>query len=70
MIYIILIFLLAGIIFFDYVPKRKMLSRPLRWFYLGTCLFCFIVLMLDQLGVPFPRIATGLTWMIEKVYGV
>lgn len=70
MIYIILVFLITGIICIDYIPRRQMMARPLRFWYLGVCLFCFAVLILDQIGVPFPRIATVLTWMIQKICGI
>lgn len=70
MIYLILVVLMAGIICMDYLPKRQLMARPLRFLYLGVCSFCFLVLILDQMDVPFPRIATVLTWVIEKIYGI
>ncbi|WP_283609569.1 hypothetical protein [Faecalispora anaeroviscerum] len=70
MIYTILTLLLAGIFLLDYLPKRQLMTRPLRYWYLGVCLFCFLVLILDQTSVPFPRIATVITWIVEKSTGI
>jgi len=70
LIYVILVVLFAGILCIDYIPRRQVMTRPLRLWYLSVCLFCFAVLMLDQVGVPFPRIGTVLIWMIQKIFGV
>lgn len=70
MVYVIIIILFVCIILIDYLPKRKLLSRPLRWFYVGLCLFCFTALMLEQANMPLPRVSTALTLLIEKLYGI
>lgn len=70
MVYVILIALFVGVILIDYLPKRKLLSRPLRWFYVGVCFISFTVLMLDQTNMSIPRVSTLLTWLVEKIYGI
>ncbi|WP_085831911.1 hypothetical protein [Clostridium merdae] len=70
MVYVIIIALFVGVILIDYLPKRKLLSRPIRWFYVGICFISFTVLMLEQANMPIPRVSTLLTWMVEKIYGI
>lgn len=69
MLYILLVLLVGGIICLDYLPKRRLMIKPLRVAYLVVCGVCSILLLLYLANVPLPRIATGLIWVIKHMTG-
>lgn len=69
MLYILLFLLAGGILCFDYLPKRKLMTRPLRVSYLVVCGVCCILLFLDLVSIPLPKITTGLIWLIKYLPG-
>lgn len=69
MLFILLFLLVGGILCFDYLPRRKFMTRPFRVSYLVVCGVCCILLLLYLANVPMPKIATGLTWLIKHLPG-
>lgn len=67
---VMVIFLIGGVILIDYLPKRKLMAKSLRVFYLGSTGFCFIIMVIHILTPPVVSIATFLIVAIKKLYGI
>ena len=67
---IMVIILIGGVILIDYLPKRKLMAKSLRVFYLGSTGLCFVILVIHIFTPSVVSIATFLTVAIKKLYGI
>ncbi|WP_101697361.1 hypothetical protein [Clostridium minihomine] len=67
---IMLILLIGCVILIDYLPKRKLMAKSLRIFYLSSTSLCFVLLVIHILTPSVISIATFLTVAIKKLYGI
>lgn len=61
--------LLAGIIFLDFIPKRKELSKPVRAVYLSFLCVATVFMVLVESKHPFPSLSSFLELGIKSLFG-